>query len=161
HFFMANADHMVRPFPRYHELHQRRAAGRNTAAEALRRFQERDLRDLQVWFNLTWVHPLAFEKDAELRELRDKGRNFTESDNNRLLDKHIDILRQIIPLHKKLADSGQVELTTTPFYHPILPLLFDKKLAREALPDAKLPRYTGGYPEDGALHVRRAVEQHT
>jgi alpha-amylase/alpha-mannosidase (GH57 family) len=160
HFFMANADHMVRPFPRYHELHQRRAAGRNTAPEALRRFQERDLRDLQVWFNLTWVHPLAFEKDAELRELRDKGRNFTENDKNRLLDKHIDILRQIIPLHKKLAESGQVELTTTPFYHPILPLLFDKKLAREAIPDAKLPRYTGGYPEDAALHVRRAVEQH-
>jgi alpha-amylase/alpha-mannosidase (GH57 family) len=160
HFFMANADHMIRPFPRYYELHQRRAAGRNTAAEALRRFQERDLRDLQVWFNLTWVHPLAFEKDADLRELRAKGRNFTETEKNRLLDKHIEILRQIIPLHKKLADSGQVELTTTPFYHPILPLLLDKKLAREALPDVKLPRYTGGYPEDAALHVRRAVELH-
>ena len=30
---------------------------------------------------------------------------------------------QVIPLHRKLADRGQVELTTTPFYHPILPLL--------------------------------------
>src|SRR5947209_19888772 len=52
HFFMANPDHMIRPFPRYAELHQRRASGKNTAREAVRRFQTRDLRDLQVWFNL-------------------------------------------------------------------------------------------------------------
>src|SRR5436190_11757283 len=80
HSFMANPDHMVRPFPRYAELLQRRGVGRNTAQEALRRFHARDLRDLQVWFNLTWVHPLAFEKDDSLRALRDKGRFFTEDD---------------------------------------------------------------------------------
>src|SRR5207248_8064529 len=90
-----------------------------------------------------------------------KGRNFTEAEKNGLLDKHIDILRQILPLHKKLAATGQIELTTTPFFHPILPLLFDKKLAREALPDVKLPRYTGGYPEDAAVHVSRAITLHT
>jgi alpha-amylase/alpha-mannosidase (GH57 family) len=159
-FFMANPDQMIRPYPRYAELYQRRGAGRNTAQEALRRFQERDLRDLQVWFNLTWVHPLAFERDPFLRELRDKGRHFTEEEKDRLLDKHLEILRSIIPLHQRLADNGQVELTTTPYYHPILPLLLDKKLAREALPEIKLPRYTGGYPEDAAIHVRRAIEQH-
>jgi alpha-amylase/alpha-mannosidase (GH57 family) len=59
-----------------------------------------------------------------------------------------------------LSDSGQVELTTTPYYHPILPLLFDKRLALEAMPDAKLPRYQGGYPEDAAVHVARSVRQH-
>jgi len=160
-FFMANPDHMIRPFPRYFELYQRRALGKNTAREALRRFNERDFRDLQVWFNLTWVHPLAIQRDDFLRDLVVRGRNFTEAEKNALLDKHLEILRQIIPLHKKLADSGQVELTTTPFYHPILPLLFDKKLAREAMPQVKLPRYTGGYPEDAERHVRRAVEFHT
>ena len=60
HFFMANHDYMIRPYPRYGELLQRRGPGRNTAREALRRFQERDFRDLQVWFNLTWIHPLVF-----------------------------------------------------------------------------------------------------
>src|SRR5216683_1995027 len=111
-FFMANYDQMVRPFARYVELHQRRGFGRNTAREALRRFHERDYRDLQVWFNLTWVHPLAFERDAGLRALRDKGRHFTEEEKSWLLDKHLEILREIIPLHRKLAESGQVELTT-------------------------------------------------
>lgn len=160
-FFMANPEQMIRPHPRFHELYQRRGAGKQTAMEALRRFGERDFRDLQVLFNLAWVHPLAFERDDLLRELRRKGRNFTEAEKNHLLDKHLEILKEILPLHEKLAASGQVELTTTPYYHPILPLLLDKKLAREAMPEVKLPRYTGGYPEDAVVHLRRAIEQHT
>src|SRR5258708_21433488 len=55
HFFMANADQMIRPFPRYAELNQRRGQGIKTSPEALRRFHERDFRDLQVLFNLTWI----------------------------------------------------------------------------------------------------------
>src|SRR5437588_2624591 len=160
HFFMANHEQMIHPLPRYRDLLQRRALGRNTAREALRRFGERELRDLQVLFNLAWVHPLAVERDPVLQELRAKGRHYTEAEKQTLLDKHIDLLRQIIPLHRQLAERGQVELTTTPFYHPILPLLFDKKLAREAMPEVKLPSYTGGYLEDAAVHVEQAVAYH-
>jgi alpha-amylase/alpha-mannosidase (GH57 family) len=160
HFFMANLEQMIAPFARYAELYQRRGPGQRTALEAVRRFQERDYRDLQVCFNLAWIHPLAFERDTELRALRDKGRNFTESEKSWLLDKHLEILRAVLPLHRKLGAAGQVELTTTPYYHPILPLLFDKKLARESIPDARLPRYTGGYPDDAAVHVRRAIDYH-
>jgi alpha-amylase/alpha-mannosidase (GH57 family) len=159
-FFMASLEQMIRPWPRYFELYQRRAFGRSTNRQALKRYNDRDLLDLQVLFNLAWIHPLAFERDPELRSLRDKGRFFAEHDKQVVVQKHRDILKQIIPLHKKLQDNGQVELTTTPFFHPILPLLYDKKLARQAQPDVKLPRYTGGYPEDAAIHVRRAVEQH-
>src|SRR5262249_5940730 len=155
HFFMANPDHVIRPHPRYFELFLRRNAGRNTAREALRRFNERDFRDLQTWFNLAWVHPLAVERDADLKALVTKGRHFTEADSHRVLASHLEILRQVLPLHRKLQESAQVELTTTPYYHPILPLLLDKKLAREAMPDVKLPMCTAGYPEDAALHVRR------
>jgi alpha-amylase/alpha-mannosidase (GH57 family) len=160
HFFMANPARMIQPFARYAELYQRRGLGRNTAREALRRFNERDFRDLQVWFNLAWVHPLAVEEDDTLRALRQKGRGFSEAEKAALLDKHLELLRRVLPLHRELAARGQVELTTTPFYHPILPLLLDKTLAREALPEVKLPRHTAGYPEDAECHVRRAVEQH-
>src|SRR5262245_18776664 len=160
HFFMASPERMILPQPRYAELFHRRAPGRNTPQQALRRFGERDLRDLQVWFNLAWVHPLAVEQDDTLCALRDKGRHFSEADKQALLDKHLEILRQVLPLHRRLAESGQVELTTTPFYHPILPLLLDKKLAREALPDVKLPRYAGGYPEDAEAHLSRATTLH-
>jgi alpha-amylase/alpha-mannosidase (GH57 family) len=161
HFFMAQPGRMILPHPRYAELFHRRGLDRDPGGEALRRFTKADLRDLQVWFNLSWIHPLAVERDQALRALRDKGRSFTEEDKHVLLGKHLEILRQVLPLHKQLAARGQVELTTTPYFHPILPLLFDKKLAREAMPDVRLPQYTGGYPDDAAVHVRRAVEQHT
>jgi alpha-amylase/alpha-mannosidase (GH57 family) len=160
HFFMAHPDHMIRAFPRYGELFARRGAGQISASDVLRRFHERDFRDLQVWFNLAWTHPLAIERDETLHGLRQKGKHFSEADKKALLAKHSEILAQILPLHRKLAESGQVELTTTPYYHPILPLLLDKKLAREAMPDAKLPRYTGGYLEDAVVHLRRAIDQH-
>ena len=120
-FFMASVDNMIRPYPRYHELYLKRGLGADPVEKAAPRFSERDLRDLQVWNNLTWMHPLAFEKDPELRELRDKGRYWTEKEKNRLLEKQMQILKQIIPLHRDLAERGQVELTTTPVYHPIMP----------------------------------------
>ena len=81
--------------------------------------------------------------------LRDKGRHFTEDDKNCAARQAPgDPPARSCRCTASWPSSGQVELTTTPFYHPILPLLFDKKLAREAMPDVKLPRYTGGYPED-------------
>ncbi len=52
-FFMASPDSMIRPYPRYHELYAQRALGVESASQALPRFRERDLRDLQVWSNLS------------------------------------------------------------------------------------------------------------
>lgn len=160
HFFMANPDAMIRPYPRYQELYFQRGLGVETSEQALHRFRERDLRDLQVWSNLTWMHPILFEKDPELAEFRAKGRRYTEEEKGWLLDKQRELLGRIIPLHKTLAERGQVELTTTPFYHPILPLLFNKRLAREAMPDVNLPAFKEGYVEDAEVHVSRAVAQH-
>ena len=68
--------------------------------------------------------------------------------------------RRSSPCTASWPTAGQVELTTTPYYHPILPLLLDKRLAREAMPDVDLPGYRDGYPEDAEVHVRRAVESH-
>jgi alpha-amylase/alpha-mannosidase (GH57 family) len=160
-FFMAFPDTMIRPHARYHELYVLRSSWCSTASQALCRFRPRDLRDLQVWSNLAWIHPLIFERDAELAEFKAKGRYYTEEEKQWFLDKQKDLLGQVIPLHRALADRGQIELTTTPFYHPILPLLLDKTVAREAMPDVSLPAYRGGYPEDAAVHIRRAVDSHS
>lgn len=159
-FFMASVDNMIRPHPRYHELYLKRGFGRDSADKALPRFNERDLRDLQIWNNLTWIHPLAFEKDPEFRELKNKGRFWTENEKQRLLDKQLEILKQIIPLHRELAQSGQIELTTTPFYHPIMPLLWDKRSARQAMPECELPKFLDSYAPDAKVHVERAVAMH-
>lgn len=160
HFFMAHVDGMIRPHSRYHELYLKRGFGIDPVENAIPRFSEQDRRDLQVWSNLTWMHEFAFEEDSALREFREQGQNWSEEEKNWLLDKQLEILRQVIPLHKELAQSGQVELTTTPFFHPILPLLWDKRSARQAMPGCDLPRHLDSYAEDAQLHLRRAVEFH-
>jgi alpha-amylase/alpha-mannosidase (GH57 family) len=160
HFFMASVDHMIRPHVRYFELYLKRGFGIDKVEQALPRFNERDIRDLQVWNNLTWMHPLLFEHDTELRAFLQKGRHWTEREKQWLLDKQMQILKQIIPLHLELARGGQVELTTTPFYHPILPLLWDKRSARQAMPNCELPKYLDPYRADAKLHVDRAVAFH-
>jgi alpha-amylase/alpha-mannosidase (GH57 family) len=159
-FFFANPQHMILPYPRYRELYTRRDMGKLPAEAALRRFQEAELRDLQVWFNLTWIHPLVIEQDADLKELVRKGRYFSESDKQLVLTRHREILSRILPLYRQLAESGQIELTTTPYYHPILPLLLDKRLARETMPEVKLPRFLTPYLEDAQWHVREAIQYH-
>src|SRR5690606_14704124 len=103
---------------------------------------------------------LAFEQSAELKAFLDKGRDWTEDEKLWLLDQQRELLRQIIPLHKELADSGQVELTTTPFYHPILPLLWDKTSARQAMPGCILPQHLDPYEEDARTQLQRAVDFH-
>lgn len=159
-FFMVHPDQMIRPYPRYLELYQKRGLSIDSAARAAKRFTKRDVLDLQCWSNLTWVHPLAFELDRDLAEFRAKGSNWTETDKQWLLEKQLELLRQVVPLHRELAERGQVELTTTPYYHPILPLLWDKRLARQAMPDVQLPQHLEGYAEDAAEQIRRAVDYH-
>ncbi len=160
HFFMANVENMIRPYPRYLELYQKRGSHTDDALTALPRFTEQDLRDLQVWNNLTWFHPIAFEEHKELRDFLNKGEQWSEDEKHWLLAQQRELLRQIIPLHKQLSDRGQVELTTTPFYHPILPLLWDKKSARQAMPGCELPRHLDTYQEDAIVHLQRAVAFH-
>jgi alpha-amylase/alpha-mannosidase (GH57 family) len=159
-FFMVHPDHMIRPYKRYNELYQKRGLGIDPPERARKRFTKKDIVDLQCWSNLVWMHPLAFEQDGELAEFRSKGRHWSEKDKEWLLEKQMQILREVIPLHRELQERGQVELTTTPFYHPILPLLWDKRLARRAMPDVGLPKYLEGYPEDAAEQLRRAVAFH-
>lgn len=159
-FFMVHPDHNIRPFRRYQELYQKRGLGIDSAERSRKRFNKRDIIDLQCWSNLAWIHPVAFEVDPDLAAFREKGRHWTEAEKDWLLQKQMELLREVIPLHKELADRGQIELTTTPFYHPILPLLWDKRTARRAMPGVQLPRHLEGYPEDAIDQIRRAVSYH-
>ena len=109
-FFMAFPDTMIRPHQRYHELYTLRSSWNCGACQALGRFRPRDLRDLQVWSNLTWIHPIVFEKDPELAEFRAKGKHYNEEEKLWLLGKQRALLARVIPLHRELAERGQVPL---------------------------------------------------
>lgn len=159
-FFMVHPEHNILPFRRYRELYDKRGFGIDSAERAAKRFSTQDIIDLQCWSNLAWIHPLAFVCDKDLAALREQGEHWTESEKQWLMDRQMDLLKQVIPLHKELAERGQIELTTTPFFHPILPLLWDKNLAKEAMPHVTLPRHLAGFPEDAVEQIRRGVDFH-
>lgn len=161
HFFAANWDTMVRSHERYYWLlvHRDLHARQEDLAGIARRFSTQDFLDVQVWHNLAWFGHRAVARNPELRELLIKGGHFSESDKQIVLKIQRDIVSQIIPLYRRLQDRGQIELSTTPFYHPILPLLIDTDFARRSRPDCALPQRFA-YPEDAEAQLRRAIDFH-
>lgn len=159
-FFMANFETMIKPYPRYTALLLKR--GKHTNIQELKRrasyFKKQDILDLQVWFNLTWVDPYWRIKDPFIKQLFEKGENFTEEEKVLLIDKHIQICGAVVPKHKEIQDRHQAEISTSPFYHPILPLLCDTNSALVAMPNVKLPKNRFKHPEDARIHIKRAVE---
>src|SRR5207247_3016160 len=125
-----------------------------------RRFTADDLRDLQVWQKLAWIDPDYLERDDRVRRLVAKGRDFSEEDKTVLRAIELEILNKIIPTYRELADKGQIELSTSPFYHPILPLLCDTDVYLRTHPDSRMPRQRFAHPEDAAEQLARAVASH-
>ena len=161
HFFSANWATMVRPFPRYHELLVKRGTevhGRDLDKLA-RQFTTQDFLDLQVWHNLAWFGFGAVSRYPRLAALRQKNRYFTEDDKREALDLQRTVIREIVPMYRALAKRGQVELTTTPFYHPILPLIIDTEFTRRARPDLPLPARLRA-PADAEAQISRAIDYH-
>ncbi|MEQ1862959.1 MAG: glycoside hydrolase family 57 protein [Chthoniobacteraceae bacterium] len=160
-FFKANWDNLVHPHSRYRELLSKRGTTlyRDDVRRGVRYFSAQELLDLQVWFNLTWCGFTACRLFPELAELKRKGRGFTEQEKHRVLDVHLEIMRLVLRLHREAEERGQVELTTTPFFHPILPLLIDSQSATRAMPGREMPRRFA-WPQDAEAQLTLAVEQH-
>jgi alpha-amylase/alpha-mannosidase (GH57 family) len=151
-FFHAPRGRMIDRYPRYAELQQKRE-GRGTYTNA-------DFLDLQVWHKLAWVDPFYLDADPRVRRLIEKQRNFTEEDKLALRKVELEILRRVIPEYRRAAGRGQVELSTSPFYHPILPLLCDTDVYLRTHPSAAVPRPPFRRPEDAAEQLNRAKACH-
>ncbi len=154
-FFMCNKDRMITIYPRYRQLYEKR--GENVSIEALREkinfFSSQDWLDLQVWYNLTWVHGMILQKDEHIRNLMEKGTNFSEEEKNVLLERHLHWMGRVLDQLREGIQSESFELTTSPYHHPILPLLYDTNLAREADPFVTLPRHPFQWPDDAKFHL--------
>ncbi|MDJ0953335.1 MAG: glycoside hydrolase family 57 protein, partial [Acidimicrobiia bacterium] len=148
-FFDTNSQIVAR-FPRYQELIERRDQPGS--------FSTSDLRDLQVLFNLAWTDP-SFLNEEPLASLVAKGRDFTEDDKAVVLGEHERIIAEVLPLHTQLWQSGQIEVTTTPLAHPILPLIADTSLATVGDPTAQLPANRFRQLPDAVEHVNRGLDE--
>jgi len=160
HFFCAQEERLIRPLPRYAELFDRRRAAIRRLGEedAWREFAVADLRDLQALLDLAWFGFKAEEEFPEIRELRRKQRGYTLSDIRTLHRVEDAILARLGPLYRGAVARGQVEISASPYAHPILPLLIDTKSALEAMPETTLPaRLLAG--EDARRQIADGLER--
>src|SRR5262245_7029320 len=149
-FFHAPPHRMIEIYPRYAELHARRNRAYGVA----------DWRDLQVWHKLAWVDPLYLEGDDRVRQLVARGRDFSEDDKATLREVELEILNRIVPEYRDASARGQIEVSASPFYHPILPLLCDTDVYLVTHPDARKPRRRFIHPEDALEQLTRAAAYH-
>src|SRR3989440_2300110 len=151
----------VRQYPRYLELvRKREQSWPRSTADLARLFSDSELRDLLVWFNLSWIGPEVMDRDSQIAELVRKGRDFSQADIEPVLRVHLELIQKVLPKYRELEDRGQAELITSPYYHPILPLIADLGIARVARPDLAMPRRRFTHPDDAAEQVRLGIESH-
>jgi len=153
HFFDGNHHTLIDPHPRYAELfNQRQDKGQEWC---LYHWTDQDYSDLAAWHNLSWIDPLFWD-DPEIATWLKQGKGFTIGDRQRIYTKQKEILSRIIPQHRKMQDAGQIEVTTTPYTHPILPLLADTDAGRVAVPEMTLPSQRFQWAEDIPRHLHKA-----
>jgi alpha-amylase/alpha-mannosidase (GH57 family) len=156
HFFHANPARMIYRYPRYKELYDASRVQQGNA-NGIGLFGPQEYRDLQVLSQLAWFDEYYQENDKVTVELIRKGRQYSLDDQVVVGQKEQELVRLVIPEYKKLAGTGQIEISTTPFYHPILPLLCDSSIARVAHPGVPLPP-AFQYPDDARAQLIMARE---
>lgn len=158
-FFSANFRTMIKPYPEYLRLYQKKDAFKSNLTRAVKQFTNQEYLDLTVLANLVWIDPV-FRNDPQIKPLFEKRNNFTYEERAQLFAFQKKILKQIIPKLKELRNRGQAEISFSPFYHPILPLLIDTDLAKEAMPRVRLPKNRFRHPEDARIQIRKSVEMY-
>jgi len=145
YFFQVHLERIIHRYPRYRELYERRD----------RRYSVQDLRDLQIYSQIAWFDEDLLARDEELRALIAKGRDFSRKDQIMIARKESESLKRVLPVYREYASKGQIEISTTPFYHPILPLLCDSDIARVPHPGVPLPtRFQ--YKVDARVQLERS-----
>jgi len=155
-FFLAHWQRMIEPNKRYFSLLLKR--GKNIVegelASIAQTFTTDELRDLQIWANLVWIDPLF---RGEIEDLYKKGKKFREEDKDRIITLENKIIGFIFDEYKKALESGQIEIITSPLYHPILPLLIDSNLAKVSNPNLAIP-FEFSYPDDAMHQIDEGIK---
>lgn len=127
--------------------------------DALEYVNEQFLVDILVWYHLAWTGETVRRSDTRIRKLMEQGSGYSLHDRRTLMTVIGELLSGVIDRYANLARQGKVEISVTPYAHPIVPLLLDIKSARQAMPDVPLPNveaYPGG-ADRCEWHMREAI----
>ena len=146
--FLSNHERMLQPYPAYKRLHELYDTLSERGETELVYFSGQYLADLLVWYHLAWTGESVRRNNEIVIKLMTKSEGFSHADRIQLFNQIGDLIQGLIPRYRKLAESGQIELSTTPHYHPLSPLLIDFSSARDSLPDRV------------AFHLNSAIASH-
>ncbi|PYX09329.1 MAG: glycoside hydrolase [Acidobacteria bacterium] len=159
YLFQANPVHMIGRYPRYHELWERFRNSGESPERAEKYFQPQDLTDLQVLSQIAWFDEF-FLKEPGIADLIKKGHNYSLDDQRRVIACQRDLLAKVLPAHAEAARRGSIEISTSPFYHPILPLVCDTNQGAVSTPGLPLPQNRFHHPEDAREQLQRGLDLH-
>ena len=154
--FYSNPKTMILPLKRYAELYDKKNSFKDSDDFALQ-ISDDEMVDLQVLFLLSWCSNALRERSKVVSSMLSKGRGFAHADKEELFEELFGFVKAIIPYYGKMQKEGRIEVSTTPYYHPILPLLLDKNAAKEADRGAVTPKEFADFRSDAAMHVKDAV----
>jgi alpha-amylase/alpha-mannosidase (GH57 family) len=160
--FRCNHVNMMQPFPLYRQLHDLYEKLKQQDVAGLAYLSGQYLADLLMWYHLVWTGESVRQENDGVLQLMTKGAGFTYADRLWLCDLIGDVIRNLIPRYRKLAESGQIELSSTTHYHPLSPLLLDFSSAHDSLPYLVLPEeesYPGGR-ERVSVQLASAITSH-
>ena len=157
YLFQANPVHMIGRYPRYHELWERFRGSGDSPERAERYFQPNDFTDLQVLSQIAWFDEFFLE-DQDVAALIKKGRGYSLEDQSFVIAREKELLARVLPEHAAAAKRGSIEISTSPFYHPILPLLCDTDIGGVSTPGLPLPQNRFRRPEDARAQLLRGLD---
>ena len=147
---------MLKPYPAYQRLFDLHQSLFGDGYDNTLYLSGQYLADLIVWYHLAWMGESIKKNHYLVQRLIEKSNQFDKDDRLNLFKLIGEIISDIIPRYKKLVKSGQIEISSTPDTHPILPLLLDFNSTFDAMPNASMPQniqYAGG-----KLRARRHIE---
>jgi len=159
YLFQANPVNVIGRYPRYRELFEKFRSAGSLPEQAEKYFAPQDYTDLQVLSQIGWFDEYFLE-EKEIAELVRKGRNYSLEDQRLVMARERELLGRVLPAHAKAASQGLIEISTSPFYHPILPLVCDTQMGAVSSPGLPLPRNRYVHPEDAREQLLRGLDLH-
>lgn len=159
YLFQGNLQNMIGRYPRYRELWDRLQGLTAEPGRTALLMQDNDITDLQVLSQVAWFDEFWLE-DPEVRELVKKGRGYSQQDREFVVGKQREFLRRVLPAYKEAQERGAIEISTSPFYHPILPLICDTDAGAVSHPGLPLPAQRFQRPEDAREQIVAGLNLH-
>jgi alpha-amylase/alpha-mannosidase (GH57 family) len=159
YLFQANVSQMIGRYPRFRDLYERFKGAGEDPARAESSFTTRDYTDLQVLSQLAWLDEFWLAQ-PDVKELVNKREGYTAQDQKFVLQKQREIIRAVLPAYRDAAARGSIEISPTPYYHPILPLVCDTNVGAVSSPGLPLPQNRFEHPDDADEQIRRALNSH-